>query len=78
MDLISKYELIEKIVQTENETLLHQIKLLIEDGEIESWNSLNTYLKASINKGLEQSNKGEVIAHTNVLKRIKKKYAIKS
>jgi predicted transcriptional regulator len=75
MDLISKYDLIEKIVNTENETLLHQVKHLLEEEETESWENLSPALKASIKRGLIQVGKGKVTPHNEVMKRIKKKYA---
>ncbi len=75
MDLISKYDLIEKIVKTENETLLNQVKHLLEEEEVESWRNLDPALKASIKRGLSQSAKGEVTPHAQVMKRLRKKYA---
>lgn len=74
MDLISKYDLIEKIVNTENEILLHQVKHLLEEQEVESWANLNPALKASIKRGLAQSEKGEATAHKKVMNRLRKKY----
>lgn len=74
MDLISKYDLIEKIVHTEDEVLLHQIKNLLVEGESESWEDLDPQLKASLKKGLAQSAKGQVTAHNDVMKKIKKRF----
>ena len=68
MDLISKYDLIEKIVHTENDTLLQQVKHLLEEEETESWGKLNPALKASLKRGLTQSDKGEVKPHSKVMK----------
>ena len=73
MDLISKYDLIEKIVNTENTTLLNQVKHLLEEEEVESWASLNPGLKASLKRSLAQSDKGEVTAHSKVMKGLRKK-----
>lgn len=73
MDLISKYDLIEKIVQTEDETVLHQIKNLLGEGEVESWESLEPELKASLKRGLAQSSKGQVKAHNEIMGKLKKK-----
>lgn len=75
MDLISKYDLIERIVNTENETLLHQVKHLLEEEETESWEKLNPALKASIKRGLTQVEKGKATPHNEVMKRIRKKHA---
>jgi predicted transcriptional regulator len=75
MDLISKYDLIEKIVKSENETLLNQVKHLLEEEETESWENLSPALKASIKRGLAQIKQGKVTPHNEVMKRIKKKYS---
>ena len=77
MNLISKYDLIEKIVNTENETLLHQVKHLLEEEETESWENLNPELKASIKRGLAQSAKGQLTPHEKVMKQLHKKYSSK-
>ena len=73
MDLISKYDLIEKIVNTENEVLLNQVKHLLEEEETESWGALDPALKASIKRGIAQADKGNLSAHSDVMKRIKKR-----
>jgi hypothetical protein len=74
MDLISKYDLIERIVKTENETILNQVKHLLEEEETESWETLNPALKASINRGLSQVSKRKVTSHSDAMKRLKKKH----
>ena len=75
MDLISKYDLIEKIVKSENETLLNQVKHLLEEDETESWANLSPALKSSIKRGLAQADKGQLTPHKEVMKRVRKKYA---
>lgn len=74
MDLISKYDIIEKIVTTNNETVLHQIKHLLDEQEIENWNDLSADLKKSIQKGIVQAKKGELTPHNKVIKEMRKKY----
>ncbi len=74
MDLVSKYELIEKIVQSNNEVLLQQVKHLLEEEEAESWENLDPALKSSIARGINQSNKEQVTPHARVMKSIKAKY----
>jgi predicted transcriptional regulator len=74
MDLVSKYDLIEKIVKTDNEILLQQVKHLLEEEEAESWEDLDPELKASIKRGLKQADNGEVTPHKKVMKEMRKKY----
>ncbi len=77
MDLISKYDLIEKIVRTDNEILLQQVKTLLEEEEVESLEDLDPALQASIKRGLAQSSKGLVTPHQKVMKQFRKKYSSK-
>ena len=77
MDLISKYDLIEKIVTTHNEVLLQQVKHLLEEEEVESWDNIPLELKRSIQKGITQSKKGQVTPHGKVIKEMRKKYLSK-
>jgi len=63
MDLISKYELIEKIVQTTDESVLKQVKHILDEQEEESWNDLDPKLRDSLKRGLGQADRNEVVAH---------------
>ena len=74
MDLISKYELIEKIVKTDDQVILQQVKHLLDEEEVESWDKLPAELTESIYRGLKQSAKRQVLPHSKVMKEIKKKY----
>lgn len=77
MSLISKYDLIEKIVQSENQVLLSQVKNLLEEDEVESWNNIDANLRASLERGLEQVKRKELTPHNQVFKELKKKYSVK-
>ena len=75
MDLVSKYDLIEKIVNTDNEVLLQQVKTLLDEEEVESLEDLDPALKASLKRGIKQSDKGEGTPHHKMMKLIRKKYS---
>jgi predicted transcriptional regulator len=77
MDLISKYDLIEKIIQTTDETILWQVKHVLDEQDAESWEDLDPKLKASLKRGLAQSDKGEVTPHEKIWPKLKKKYSKK-
>jgi predicted transcriptional regulator len=77
MDLISKYDLIEKIVQTTDESILLQVKHILDEQEEESWEDLDPKLKASLKRGLAQSDRGEVTPHEKIWPKLKKKYSKK-
>lgn len=74
MDLVSKCDLIEKIINTDNEFLLKQVKILPEGGVEESWGHLDLKLRASLEEGIAESDRGEVTPHEEVMKEITKKY----
>ena len=74
MDLISKYDLIERIVKTEDEVLLQQVKQLLDEEDAESWEDLDPSLKASINRGIAQADKGEGALHKKVIAQLRKKH----
>ncbi|MBI1768534.1 MAG: hypothetical protein HYR67_09180 [Bacteroidetes bacterium] len=62
-----KYELIEKLVHTEDELLLNQVKAILDGSDIDLWNDLNPKLKASINRALDQSKKGIGMVHEDIM-----------
>jgi len=68
-----KYELIEKLVLSKDKNLLLQIKELIESSELKLWDEINPKLKASINRGLDQSQKRIGMVHEEAMKEYRKK-----
>lgn len=76
MDLISKYELIEKIVKTTDQVVLQQVKTLLEeqgDFSLENDPELNAALRIAVKK----ANKGKLIPHATAMKQLRKKYSKK-
>lgn len=73
MNTQEKYELIEKLVLSKDENLLLQIKELIESSELKLWDEMNPKLKASIQRGLDQSHKGVGVVHEEAMKEYRKK-----
>jgi hypothetical protein len=69
-----KYELIEKIVQTNDQELLGRVKFLLEGGETQNWDDLDPALKAALKRGLKQADNGELTPHEEVMAHIKEKY----
>ena len=64
---LNKYELIEKLVHTEDELLLNQVKAILDGSNIDLGNELNPKLKSSINRGIEQSKQGLGMVHEDVI-----------
>jgi hypothetical protein len=73
MNTKEKYELIEKLVLSKDENLLLQIKSIIEGTELKLWDEMNPKLKASIQRGLDQSHKGMGIVHEEAIREYRKK-----
>ncbi len=76
MDAKEKYTIIEKVVQTKDEAVLNQIKEILEFNEETFWKEINPVLKASLQRGLDQSNREEGIPHEEVLNTLKNKRRI--
>jgi predicted transcriptional regulator len=63
MDSTLKYQLIEKIVQTNDESLLQEIKVLLESASGDWWEKTSQAERESIERGIQQADRGEVIPH---------------
>ena len=55
------------------------MKKIIKDSEryvekLELWDNLNPSLMASIERGLKQSDKGQISTHKEVMKRVRRKF----
>ncbi|MCW5912569.1 MAG: hypothetical protein KIT62_15990 [Cyclobacteriaceae bacterium] len=74
MDLRLKYGLIEKLVLTEDEFVLKQIKELLEGNEYQFWDNLNPKLKQSIQRGLEQSTQQQGQPHEEVMQSLRERF----
>ena len=73
MNTKQKYELIEKLVLSKDDDLLMQIKRIIDGNELTLWDEMNPKLKASIQRGLDQSHRGIGIVHEEAMKEYRKK-----
>lgn len=76
MDVRNKYRIIEKIIETEDESLLEEINLLlgINAETSELWNSIPENVKDTINKSLHEMREGKVISNEEVINDIKKRF----
>ena len=63
MDSTLKYQLIEKIVQTNDESLLQEIKALLESASGDWWEKTSQVERESIERGIQQADPGEVTPH---------------
>jgi hypothetical protein len=70
MEANLKYSLIAKLVNTEDDAVLNQVKDILELEE-NYWDTLNPKLKESIETSLLQIEKKDYIPHEQVLKNIR-------
>jgi hypothetical protein len=78
MTVGEKYRIVEKIIQTEDESILSEIKSLlgIDDSSAEYWNTVPDTIKNTIEESLEQIKKGNVHANEEVMEDIKKRFLL--
>ena len=74
MDVATKYKIVEKIINSEDELLLGEIKDLLAVSEKDFWNDLSETTKKSINRGLEDSKKRLTKPHDDVIAEIKNRF----
>ncbi len=70
MDATLKYQLIEKIVQTNDESVLQEIKALLESASGDWWNTISEAERAAIDEGLAQADRGETLSHEDAMRQI--------
>mgnify|MGYP003424906958 CR=1 FL=1 len=68
MNAKEKSELIEKLVKSNDEDLLSQIKAILDGSQHQLWDEMNPILKASIQRGVDQSNQRIGMVHEEIMK----------
>ena len=74
MDIALKYKIVEKIVQTNDDTLLNEIKSLVGLSEVDFWNDLPQEVKKAVNQAKDELDRGEGIPHLQVMTEIKSRF----
>lgn len=64
-----KTELAKRLLQTEDETVLLQIKEVFENYDKDFWNDLPEHVKAGIERGRKQATEGKLTPHDEVMKK---------
>lgn len=67
MDILKKYSLIKKLILTEEDAILKQIEETLFVSSNFFGSDLNPALKESIDRGVAQAEKGEGIAHSEIM-----------
>lgn len=74
MDIALKNRIVEKIIQSNDDELLNEIKSLVGLSEGDFWNDLPAEVKQSINEAKAQMDRGEGIPHDEVMAQIKARF----
>jgi hypothetical protein len=74
MDIALKNRIVEKIIQSNDDELLNEIKSLVGLSEGDFWNDLPAEVKQSINEAKVQMDRGEGIPHDEVMSRMKARF----
>lgn len=74
MDIELKYRIVEKIVQSNDDVLLNEIKALVGLSENDFWKDLPIEVKQAIIEAKSQLDRGEGIAHDAVMLEMKKRF----
>jgi len=67
MDISTKYKLVEKIIQTEDDHLLNEVKSLLGVSDEDFWTTLPEPLKQAISKAKTELDNNEGIPHQQVM-----------
>lgn len=74
MDISIKNKIIEKIIQSNDENLLNEIKSLVGLSEGDFWAELPAEVKQAVDKAKGEFNRGEGIPHSQVMAEVKNRF----
>jgi len=74
MDITIKYKIVEKIIQSNDEGLLNEIKSLLGLSEGDFWAELPIELKKAVNKAKVELDQGHGIPHSQVMSEVKDRF----
>jgi hypothetical protein len=67
-----KIELAKRLLETNDEALLLQIKQIFESSDQDFWNVLPDHVKSGIERGRKQAEEGKLTSHDDVMKKYSK------
>ncbi len=69
---LEKIKLAQKIFAIDSEEVIGRIKEFISSEVPDIWDELPDEIKASVERGLAQARKGELIPHSEAIKKVKR------
>ncbi len=74
MDIALKYKIVEKIIMSNDDQLLNEIKCLIDLAENDFWAETPFEVKQAINKAKAELDEGEGTSHAQIMTEIKSRF----
>ena len=74
MDIVLKYRIVEKIIQSNDDNLLNEKRSLIGLSETDFWTDLPVEVKQTIHTAKSELDRGEGIPHAQVMSEIKGRF----
>ena len=74
MDIALKYKIIEKIIQTQDDAVLNEVKSILGVKENDFWEELPEEVKQSINQAKAELDRGEGIPHEKVMADVRERF----
>ena len=74
MDISLKYKIVEKIIQSNDDKILNQIKALLNVPEPDFWDDIPENVQKAINEAKSQLDKGEGIPHSEVMTDVRNRF----
>lgn len=71
-----KIELLKLILETEDEAIIQELKVVFKKQEPDFWDELPEQVKESINRGLEDVAQNRVHHHDQIMQEIKERYGL--
>ena len=69
---LEKIKLAQQICTIESEELLVKIKEFISNEQVDIWDELPVEMKASIDRGIQQAENGQMLSHAEAVKKLKR------
>jgi len=77
VNTIDKYRIVEKIIETSDESVLEEIKIILGIADSDDWATIPESVKQVINTSLQEIKSGKLTNSETFLSEIKSKYQLR-
>ena len=74
MDIALKYKLVERLIQTDDDVILNEIKVLLGISEPDFWNELPLFVKESIVNAKKEMDNSNGFSNNQIFEEVRKRY----